>query len=232
MSLTRKASHGLQLKAAAERNSCHPNGSSRPSLFVREESGNGRAVRRLLWFVLMMVLGVVGCTLSMSGVLLTVRQETSPLRQVALAEWEQACLLGLEPETHAQTIAEGKMSYQGSVPGPSKFQADYEIYSAGAVTLADLLLTAGRPQAGCLDYGRLHGEPVIWVRLILGDGRIEAYSAVPSITKRLMPDAPVYVLYCYELETNNLQDQPGNWRGLVSLDSYESCRHSGTATPP
>jgi hypothetical protein len=150
---------------------------------------------------------------------------------MALAEWEHACKLGLEPGSDLQPLTDDETPYQASVPGAEKFRADYELDAAGAITLADLLLVAGRPQAGCLDYGLLHQEPVIWVRLVLDGGRIEAYSALPSRAERLSPDAPVYVLYCYASGTNHPVGQMQSWRGLASLAVYRDCPHGGTAVP-
>ena len=208
-----------------------PGDSPQSILAGRQRSRRGR-VHGPLGFIFIMLLGVAGCSLSISGVLLAARQGPPSPQQVALAKWEQACRLGLEPDNSLQSPAVGVMLHQESVPGPGKFQADHELSAARAITLADLLLAVGQPQSGCLDYGLLHREPVIWVRLVLDDGRIEAYSALPSSTERLSPDAPVYVLYCYTSGTKNSPDQSKSWRGFASLAVYRDCHHGGTSTPP
>jgi hypothetical protein len=117
------------------------------------------------------------------------------------------------------------------VPGAGKYLADHELDTAGAITLADLMLAAGQPQAGCLDYGLLHREPVIWVRLVLADGRVETYAALFSSSQRLSPDAPIYALYCYRSGANESSVQNESWRGFASLAVYRDCPHGGTAVP-
>ena len=131
-----------------------------------------------------------------------------------MAEWEHACQLGLEPDTRVQFLADDETPYPASVPGGGKYLADHELDTAGAITLGDLMLAAGPPQAGCLDYGLLHQEPVIWVRLVLADGRVEAYTALSVSSQRLALDAPVYVLYCYHPGANDIQFKMNAGRGL------------------
>jgi hypothetical protein len=205
--------------------------SSQTVLTRRQGTSRGR-VRGPLWLVFIILLGVGGCSLSISGVLLAARQGSPPPRQMALAEWEQACRLGLEPENSLSPLVDGETLYHVSVPWAGKFRADYELSTAGAITLADLMRTAGQPQSGCLDYGLLRGEPVIWVRLVLADGRIEAYSALLSRSaRRLSPDAPVYVLYCSSSGADYPADQMESWRGFAPLAVYRDCPYGGTAVP-
>jgi hypothetical protein len=205
--------------------------STRTVLTGRRRAGRGRA-RGPLWFVFIMLLGVAGCSLSIGGVLLAARQGPLPPHQAALAEWEHACQLGFEPDIDPQLLTNDETPYWASVPGAGKYLADRELDTAGAITLADLVLAAGQPQAGCLDYGLLHREPVIWVRLVFADGRIEAYSALSSSrAKRLSPDTPVYVLYCYRSGTNDPPAQNESWRVFASLAVYRDCPHGGPAVP-
>jgi hypothetical protein len=225
--LIRKAVPNLHQGVAGKR----PGGSPRSILAGRQGSGSRRGVRGPLWFVFIMLSGVAACSLSISGVLLAARQGPPPPRQMALAEWEHACKLGLEPGNDLQPLADDETPYQASVPGAEKFRADYELDAAGAITLADLMLAGGRPQSGCLDYGLLRREPVIWVRLVLAEGRVEAYSALPSSAKRLSPNAPVYVLYCSTSGANYPIGPMESWRGFASLAVYRDCPHGGTAAP-
>jgi hypothetical protein len=205
--------------------------STRTVLTGRRGTGRQR-VHGPLWFVFVILLSVVGCSLSISGVLLAARQGPPPPRQVALADWKHACQLGLEPDTRLQPRADDETPYQAPVPGAAKYLADHELDTAGAITLADLMLAVGLPQAGCLDYGLLHREPVIWVRLVLDDGRIEAYAALlSSSARRISPDAPVYVLYCYRSGVNDLPVQYQSWQGFASLAVYRDCPHGGTVVP-
>jgi hypothetical protein len=195
--------------------------------------GTGRQrVHGPLWFVFVILLSVVACSLSIGGVLLAARQGPLPPQQAVIAEWEHACQLGFEPDINPQLLANDETPYRASVPGAGKYLADHELDTAGAVTLADLVLAVGKPQAGCLDYGLLHREPVIWVRLLFANGRVEAYSALSSSSaKRLSPDAPVYVLYCYRSGTNGPPAQNESWQGFASLAVYRDCPHGGTAVP-
>jgi hypothetical protein len=230
--LIRKAGPNWHLMAVGERSARRTGGDSSPSILAGRQGSGKRRVRGPLWCVFIILLGAAGCSLSISGVLLAARQASPPPQQVTLAAWEHACRLDLEPDNSLQTLGDGETLYQASVPGPGKFQADHELSAGGAITLADLMLAAGQPQSGCLDYGLLRGKPVIWVRLVLADGRIEAYSALPSSAKRLSLDAPVYVLYCYTSDTKNSPDQSESWRGFASLAVYRDCPYGGTSTPP
>jgi hypothetical protein len=205
--------------------------STRTGLAGRKRTGR-RRVHGPLWSGWVIWLGVAGCSLSISGILLAARQGPPSPQQAALAEWEHACRWGLEPDIDLQPLAGDETPYRASVPGVGKYLADHELDTAGAVTLADLMLAAGQPQAGCLDYGLLNREPVIWVRLGLAAGRVEADAALPSSSaKRLSPDAPVYVLYCYRSGANDTPVQNESWRGFASLAVYRDCPHSGTAVP-
>jgi hypothetical protein len=204
--------------------------STRTVLAGRQGTGR-RRVHGPLWFVFVILLSVVGCSLSISGVLLAARQGPLSPQQAALAEWEHACQLGLEPDTRVQPLADDGTPYRVSVPGGGTYLADHELDTAGAITLADLMLAVGPPQAGCLDYGLSHREPVIWVRLVLADGRVEAYTALASSSQRLALDAPVYVLYCYRPGANEQPVQNDSWQGFAPLAVYRDCPHGGTAVP-
>jgi hypothetical protein len=232
MSLTHKSLHNSDSMAPVNRFAHYTGDHSTRTVLAGRQGTGRRRVHGPLWFVFIVLLGVAGCSLSISGVLLAARQGPLPPQQAALAEWERMCRLGLEPDIRFPPLADDETPYRVAVPGAGKYQADYELNTAGVIRLADLMLGAGQPQAGCLDYGMLHREPVIWVRLVLDDGRIKAYAALlSSSAKRLSPDAPVYVLYCYLSDTNDPPVQNEPWQGFAPLAVYRDCPHGGTAVP-
>jgi len=183
------------------------------------------------FFPALMVVMVAACSLLIGGILLVSRQSPPTALQMKLAAWERACTLGLEPDSSLQTPAADEVSYLGSAPGSGKFRAAYELDTAGAITVADLVVAVDQPEWGCLDYGLLRRDPVQWVRMVLAGGKIEAYALLPAKAERLTPDTPIYVLYCYAPDDDYPLREVGPWRGFSSIAAYHGCLYSGTVTP-
>lgn len=188
-------------------------------------------MRGPLWFVSVILLGVASCSLAVSGALLAAHQNPPSFTQMTLSTWALACESGREQTTSLQPLAEGAPPYQASVPGLGRFLPGEEGHILGEITLGDVVLAAGQPQSGCLDYSLLHHQPVVWVRLAFADRHIEVYSAFSNSTGRLLPDTPIYILYCYPSGVHDSPNQSGSWQGFVPVAAYRDCARTGTVTP-
>lgn len=183
------------------------------------------------FFPALIVVMVAACSLLIGGILFVSRRSVPTAAQMKLAAWERACTLGTEPDSSLLTPMADEISYRGSMPGRGKFRAAYELDTAGAVTVADLMIVVDRPQWGCLDFGLRRREPVTWARMVLAGGKIEAYALLPARAERLTPDTPLYVLYCYPPDGDYPLREVGPWRGFSAVAAYQGCRYGGTATP-
>jgi hypothetical protein len=185
-------------------------------------------------FFPLMTLALIGiCSVVMGAVVLLARHRSWSDTQQALAEWDEACLLGRESPVDFQRWVTGTPAYRGSAPGPGQYLAISELKTFGEVTLAEALVTLGKPDSSCLDYGLLPGrKAVIWLEALLDGGQIEAYAVLPPGAERVELDTPLHTLRCYTPgEAYHLRGT-GPWRGFSPIAAYRYCRTSSTLTPP
>jgi hypothetical protein len=222
-----------QTAVAGEVPSSSTSGSSCQSIVVDvpQRAATAPTVRHR-WLFPVMTLGAVAAFFIVVGVALGLIRQTGPSpSQTWVIGWEQACVLGAEsladPEELSSTAA-----HPGMAPGVGRFLAQTEHVTYGALTLADLVLAVGAPErAGCLDYGLLPGPtPVMWLRVLMDDGRLEAYTVLPYYATRLSPDTAVHTLRCYAPDEPYHLKQTIPWQGFASLAVYQACQ-VGTATP-
>ena len=185
------------------------------------------------FFPLMTLALIAICSLVVGAVVLLAHQRSWSSTERALAEWDQACLLGRDSAFDFRQWVTGTPAYRGSAPGPGQYLAMSELQTFGEVTLAEALVTLGEPDSSCLDYGLLPGrKAIIWLKALLAGGQIEAYAVLPPDTKRVELDTPLHTLRCYTPgETYHLRGM-GPWRGFSPITAYRYCRTSSTLTPP
>jgi hypothetical protein len=177
---------------------------------------------------------VAVCSFLIGALLLVARHPSGSRAQLALADWNRACLQGRESAVDIRDWLTGTPAYLGSAPGPGQFLAVSELKTFGEVTLAEAITTLGKPDAACLDYGLLPGrKAVIWLRAPLAGGQVEAYAVLLPGAERLTLDTPLHTLRCYAPgETYHLRGT-GPWRGFSPVTAYQDCRYaSGTLTAP
>jgi hypothetical protein len=184
------------------------------------------------FFPLMTLALVAICSFLMGAVLLVSHHSPRSSAQLALVDWDQACLLGRESTVDFRDWVTGTPAYLGSPPVPGQYLAVSELQTFGELTLSEAIVTLGEPDAGCLDYGLLPGrKAVIWLRAPLAGGQVEAYAVLSPGAERLTLDTPLHTLRCYAPgETYHLRGT-GPWRGFSPITAYRDCRYtSGTLT--
>lgn len=219
--------------AVGSKGRLHSSAAAAKAVFAEAPGLMSLTITRGPWFCPVVLLFIWAASLSvLAGVLLIARQGSPSEAQQQLLAWEQACVLDVDPGTSAEnTLGEGVL-YRETTPGLGKHSAENELDAVQAITLADVVLTIGQPQWGCLDYGLHRGEAAIWLRLVFGDGQIEAFAPLAATAERLTPDTATLVFYCYASGADYPVWQVGSWHGFVSLDTYQDCRRTTTVTPP
>jgi hypothetical protein len=184
------------------------------------------------WLFPVMTLAAVAAFFIVVSIAIALTRQTGPSpTQAWVIGWEQACVLGAEAPAGPGELTTG-VAHPGMAPGVGRFLAQAEHVTYGALTLADLVLAVGAPERiGCLDYGLLPGPtPVMWLRVLMDDGRLEAYTVLPYYATRLSPDTAVHTLRCYAPDEPYHLKQTIPWQGFASLAVYQACQ-VGTATP-